>query len=121
MVIAPATVTANRMPNAYRPVCWITHPHRRLCNMVSDADAQRAEYTVLAQGRNALQGLGRQLPERLLHIDTERGVGRVHGDVPGDSEAMLGLVKSLGFAIPMPTDDPSCRLVQITTRPGYAV
>ena len=87
-----------------------------LATLVADADAQHAEYAVLVQRSHARQGLGRHLLERLLHIATERGVGRVHGDVLGDNAAMLGLVKSLGFAISTPPDDPSCRLVQITTR-----
>lgn len=87
-----------------------------LATLVADADAQHAEYAVLVQRSHARQGLGRHLLQRLLQIATERGVGRVHGDVLGDNEAMLGLVKSLGFAISTPVDDPGCRNVELITR-----
>ncbi|MES2683569.1 MAG: GNAT family N-acetyltransferase [Pseudomonadota bacterium] len=87
-----------------------------LATLVADADAQHAEYAVLVQRSHARQGLGRHLLERLLHIAAARGVGSVHGDVLSDNEAMLGLVKSLGFAISTPPDDPGCRFVEISTR-----
>ncbi len=86
-----------------------------LATLVADADAQHAEYAVLVQRSHARQGLGRHLLQRLLHIASARGVGHVHGDVLSDNAAMLGLVKSLGFAISTPPDDPGCRFVQIKT------
>lgn len=86
-----------------------------LATLVADADGQQAEYAVLVQRSHTGQGLGRQLLLRLLAIASERGVARVHGDVLADNAAMLGLVRSLGFAVSIAKDDPGCRQVEIAT------
>jgi len=88
-----------------------------LATLVADADGEHAEYAVLVQRTHARQGLGRALLQQLLQIARDRGIGSVHGDVLADNAAMLGLVRSLGFSISTPADDPGTRRVEISRRP----
>lgn len=87
-----------------------------MATLVADPDGAEAEYAVLVHHDHARLGLGRHLLQDLLQIARDRGIGRVHGDVLADNAPMLGLARSLGFAVTRSADDPSCRRVDIDPR-----
>jgi acyl-CoA synthetase (NDP forming)/GNAT superfamily N-acetyltransferase len=91
-----------------------------MATLVADPGGRDAEYAVLVHHDHARRGLGRHLMECLLQIARRRGIGKVHGDVLADNTPMLGLVRSLGFAITPISDDPGCRRVEIVTAEAVA-
>ena len=63
-----------------------------------------AEFAIVVGDKWHGQGIGMHLMERLIAIARERGVKRLVGPILEENDAMLDLVKRLGFQV-LPTDD----------------
>lgn len=70
-----------------------------------------AEFALLVADAVAGQGLGRRLMEALMAVAREQGLAQLDGLVLRQNDAMLKLVRGLGFAVQAYDDDPDFRLV----------
>jgi RimJ/RimL family protein N-acetyltransferase len=70
------------------------------------AGASHAECAILVSRFIGGQGVGRHLMRRLVKWARGRNLQQLHGEVLGDNQPMLQLVKSLGFRI-LPGHDSS--------------
>ena len=70
-----------------------------------------AEFALLVADAVAGQGLGRRLMEALMAVAREQGLAQLDGLVLRHNDAMLKLVRGLGFAVQAYEDDPDFRLV----------
>lgn len=66
---------------------------------ICDPDNICAEFAILVDSSVKHRGLGRILMTRMIGYLRERGTAKMEGQVLADNEAMLGLVRSLGFKI----------------------
>ncbi len=70
-----------------------------------------AEFALLVADSAAGQGLGRRLMEALMAVAREQGLAQLDGLVLRQNDAMLKLVRGLGFAVQPYADEPDFRLV----------
>ena len=75
-------------------------------------DSRSAEFSLLVADAFAGQGLGSRLMEALFAVAREQGLERLDGLVLKHNQAMLKLVRALGFAIEPCEDEPDFRLVR---------
>lgn len=70
-----------------------------------------AEFALLVADSAAGQGLGRRLMEALMAVAREQGLAQLDGLVLRQNDAMLKLVRGLGFAVQAYEEEPDFRLV----------
>jgi len=72
---------------------------------VVDANNEGAEFAILVRSDCKGRGIGRELMQRIIAYQRGRGTRQLHGDVLVHNQTMLGLCRSLGFAIGPARDD----------------
>ena len=77
----------------------------------ADADGTRAEYAGAVRSDLKGLGLGRLLLEEIIEYCRQRGIGEIWGEVLAENDAMLRLVRRLGFSVKADQQDPSVMLV----------
>jgi RimJ/RimL family protein N-acetyltransferase len=82
------------------------------------ASGKTAQFTVSLRPEAHGKGLGREAVRTILGVAREMGMGSVWGLIANDNEAMLGLARSLGFALRPNPDESSEILARIELRPG---
>ena len=82
---------------------------------ITDNTNQRDEYAIIVRSDMKGKGLGRLLMEKMVRYCTDRGSREIWGLVLKNNEAMLGLVKSLGFKAG-PSSEPSAYKVSLKLR-----
>ncbi|HEY7423520.1 MAG TPA: bifunctional acetate--CoA ligase family protein/GNAT family N-acetyltransferase [Gemmataceae bacterium] len=94
----------------------------RLCGVTRyylHPETGAAEFAVVVSDAYQRQGLGRHLMQRLIDIARERGVRRLVGQVLIENTPMLHLMRSLGFAPPIPVEDQVVRVELSLAEPVY--
>jgi acetyltransferase len=66
---------------------------------VADPDNIRAEFAILIRSDVKGQGLGYRMLEKMIAYCRARGTKRIVGQVSGDNQRMLELVRTLGFSL----------------------
>lgn len=72
---------------------------------VADPDGRGAEFAIAVRSDRQCRGIGRLLLDRLLALARSRGIMEIRGDVLADNQAMLTLVRKLGFGIERSPED----------------
>jgi acetyltransferase len=83
----------------------------------ADADRNEAEYAVTVRSDLKGHGLGRRLMEEIIAYCHQRGIGEIWGQVLAANDAMLGLVRLLGFTVGTDPDDRQLMRVRLALRP----
>jgi acetyltransferase len=80
-----------------------THEHEQrtlgVVRAVTEPDGQRAEFAIVVSAAVKGKGLGQRLLEKMIRYCRERGVQELAGEVLVENEAMLRLVRRLGFKV----------------------
>ncbi len=79
---------------------YITNPDRASC-----------EFALLVDDAMSGQGLGTRLMESIMEVARDQGLNEIDGLVLAENDAMLKLMRNLGFAIERFAEDPSFKLV----------
>jgi acetyltransferase len=73
---------------------------------VADPDHRRAEFAVMVRSDLKRSGLGTALMKKMIAYCRSRGTEEIVGQVLADNQAMLNLIRKLGFAVrPLPQTD----------------
>ena len=86
--------------------------------LIAAPDNDKGEFAVMVRSDLKGTGLGSLLMTEILRYASERGIGRVEGEVLRENTSMLRLVRSLGFTVEASPDDPSVVHVATTAAPG---
>lgn len=82
-----------------------------VARLVRDPDNVDAEFAVMVRSDLKRRGLGRLLMQALLDHALANGTQRLVGHVLRENRAMLGLLKTLGFASEPDADEPGAMVV----------
>lgn len=80
---------------------------------LSNPDRVSCEFALVVSDARQNQGLGHRLMNKLIDVAHDKGLSVIEGEVLANNHKMLGLMKSLGFAI---TNDPEDMNVKIVTK-----
>jgi acetyltransferase len=80
---------------------------------VANADNTKADFAVMVRSDQKRSGLGTALMRKIIEYTRQRGTGEIVGQVLADNEAMLSLVKKLGFE---PRERPESGLVEVVLK-----
>jgi len=84
-----------------------------VAHLIADPDEDKAEYSLLVDRALMDFEVGSLLMHRIISYARERGIREIYGHVLQENEAMLRLIRGLGFTVKTQPDDPGLLYVTL--------